>query len=49
MKKRKADVAYLIPVGPPSSPPTVLVRLSRRTNIVMAAPEQKIVTEKARL
>lgn len=46
----RADaVTYLATFGPPSSPPTALLLRNRRMKMAMAASEQKIVTEKAKL
>lgn len=47
--KRAAAVMYLGTGGPPSSPPTALFLRNSRIMIAMRAPEQKIVTEKAKL
>lgn len=48
-EKRAAAVMYLATGGPPSSPPTDLLLRASKIMIAMAAPEQKIVTEKAKL
>lgn len=47
--KRAAAVIYFATGGPPSSPPMALLRRIRRIMIAIAASEQKIVTENAKL
>lgn len=48
-QKNTADVAYLMPVGPPNSPPMNFDLLNNRNRMTSAASLQNIVTENAKL